>query len=132
MTLLNPTSKIRDCDFACVTNLISLLINDMNNNNLTRPFTILGFKKALFQMHLDKSSGLIGLKSNRLIFKKFQHHCVMEIFHSGITWLDGAMISTQVISTNIVLIPKVDNPMSMRDLRPIALCNVIIKSFQRC
>jgi len=29
--------------------------------------------------------------------------------------------------TNIALIPKVDSQVSMKDLRPIALCNVVYK-----
>lgn len=37
------------------------------------------------------------------------------------------MFSTQATETNIVLIPRVENPTSMKDLRLISLCNVLYK-----
>lgn len=32
-----------------------------------------------------------------------------------------------VNDTNVTLIPKVDNPTRMRDLRPLSLCNLVYK-----
>lgn len=41
------------------------------------------------------------------------------------TGLDTVSIPQSVNDTNIVLILKIDNPMSLKDFRPISLCNAI-------
>ena len=40
-------------------------------------------------------------------------------------------ILSSINSTNLALIPKVDNPSSVTQFRPIACCNVIYKSISR-
>ena len=42
-------------------------------------------------------------------------------------WLETGMMPTNVNDTLVVLIPKCESPSSMRDLRPISLCNVLFK-----
>lgn len=44
-----------------------------------------------------------------------------------ITWLHDGVFPMEVNSTNIVLIPKIDHPISTKDYRHISLCNVIHK-----
>lgn len=42
-------------------------------------------------------------------------------------WLDTGSLPPSLTETNIVLIPKCDEPIFMRDLPPISLCNVVYK-----
>ncbi|KAL2951912.1 hypothetical protein AAZX31_19G080800 [Glycine max] len=65
------------------------------------------FRQAIFQMDLDKAQGPDGL--NSVFHKRCWDVCDKEVFKA---------------CTNIVLIPKCDNPSSMKDLQSISLCNV--------
>ena len=42
-------------------------------------------------------------------------------------WLNDLYFPFELNLTNIVLIPKCYNPTSMKDLQPIALCNVVYR-----
>ena len=42
-------------------------------------------------------------------------------------FLKNGNMLPEINHTNIVLIPKIRNPMKMSDFRPISLCNVIYK-----
>lgn len=50
-----------------------------------------------------------------------------EVFTCCRDWLDKCKIPADLNNTNIVLIPKKESPSSVKDLRPIALCNVLYK-----
>lgn len=78
-------------------------------------------------MHLDKVSGPNGLSS--ALFKRFWNFCGVELFHTRETWLDTGEFLQNLNDANIVLISKVDNLVTMKDLRPITLCNVIYTIF---
>lgn len=81
--------------------------------------------QPFFQMHSDKASDPGGL--NSAFFKRFQNVCGVELFHTGKSWLEIGKFPLNLNDANIVLIPKVENHLSMKDLRPISLCNVIYK-----
>ncbi|GAU30144.1 hypothetical protein TSUD_360370 [Trifolium subterraneum] len=85
--------------------------------------------QALFQMHPDKSSGPDGF--NPAFYQRFWEQCSDDIFSAASTWLERGYFPTSLNETNICLIPKCDNPTSMRDLRPISLCNVLYKMISK-
>lgn len=73
-------------------------------------------------MHPDESLGLDGL--NPVFFKKFWDMIGAEVVASCQTWFDQLFIPKTVSDTTIILIPKENNLETVRDLRPILLCNV--------
>ncbi|KAM6561714.1 hypothetical protein CsatA_030953 [Cannabis sativa] len=82
-------------------------------------------RRALFQMHPDKSPGPDGFNPGF-----YQKH--WDIVGKDITTLVQRFFSCgefpdYLIHTNVVLIPKKSHPESMNELRPIALCNVTYK-----
>lgn len=74
-------------------------------------------------MYNDKSLGLNWLNST--FYKKFWNLLGDDIFLAATTWLNQGVFLPSLNSTYIVLIPKNDNPISILDLRPISLCNVL-------
>lgn len=100
-------------------------ISNEDNQMLIRPVEFEEFKMALFHMHSDKASRPDGL--NPAFFKQFWNLCGVELFHTGKEWLEKREFPIGLNDANIVLIPKVENPTSVWDLRPISLCNVIYK-----
>ena len=60
----------------------------------------------------------------------FQHKwdiCGEDLTRMVLKVLNGDDIPTEINSTFIVLIPKVQNPVSLNQFRPISLCNVVYK-----
>jgi hypothetical protein len=108
-----------------VTSLLSGRVTADDNESLTKDFLIDEFKDALFSMHSDKAPGPDGL--NPAFYKRFWELCGGELYNTSVQWLQRGRFLEQLNKTNIVLIPKIDNPTSMKDLRPISLCNVLYK-----
>lgn len=112
-------------NFDHVVRYVESRVDGSDNVSLTKPLEVEEFKQVLFQMHSDKALGPDGL--NPAFFKRFWNLCGVELFHTRQTWLDSGEFPPNLNDANIVLIPKVENPISMKDLRPISLCNVIYK-----
>ncbi|GAU22005.1 hypothetical protein TSUD_111440, partial [Trifolium subterraneum] len=80
-------------------------------------------------MHPDKSPGPDGF--NPAFYQRFWEQCSDDIFSAASIWLERGYFPTSLNETNICLIPKCDNPTSMKDLRPISLCNVLYKMISK-
>ena len=50
-----------------------------------------------------------------------------QIFSAASQWLSTGAFPLDLNNTLIVLIPKCENPSSMKELKPISLCNVLYK-----
>ncbi|GAU22462.1 hypothetical protein TSUD_123490 [Trifolium subterraneum] len=118
-----------DGDHDLVLNLIQPRVTDDDNFFLTAPITKVEIQQALFQMHPDKSLGPDGF--NPYFYQRFWEHCSDDIFSAASTWLERGYFPTSLNETNICLIPKCDNPTSMKDLHPISFCNVLYKMISK-
>lgn len=98
-------------------------ISREQNDFLTSALVFEEFTEAINQMHPDKASGPDGL--NPAFFQTFWSTMGQEIFGYCRDWLRDIRFPNDLNSTNVVLIPKKDNAYIMKDLRPIALCNVL-------
>lgn len=88
-------------------------------------FSFKEFSAAVKQMHPDKSAGPDGL--NPAFYQKFWTLFGKEVFLSCRKWLQDVAFPASLNDTTVVLIHKKDDADSMKDLRPIALCNVLYK-----
>ncbi|XP_037491657.1 uncharacterized protein LOC119369367 [Jatropha curcas] len=100
-------------------------VTESDNDNLMAPFLDEEFRSAIFQMHPDKSPGPDGF--NPCFFQKFWSVVGSDVTTSCKRWITHGSFPNLVNETNIVLIPKIDKPEFVKDLRPISLCNVLYK-----
>jgi hypothetical protein len=95
------------------------------NDLLTSEFTREDVRKALFQIGDMKAPGPDGLHA--IFFKRFWHIVGDELTNEVLDALNKRKIPEGWNSTNVVLIPKVENPEVITQYRPISLCNVVYK-----
>ncbi|GJZ02917.1 reverse transcriptase [Tanacetum coccineum] len=115
------------CPTQCV-EVVSCLdrsLCDTDIDMLRKPVTVCEVYDAVSQMHPSKAPGPDGMTA--LFYQKFWNivgpttvNVVTEFFRTGI-------MPPNINKTLITLIPKVPSPESLKDLRPISLCNVIYK-----
>jgi hypothetical protein len=90
-----------------------------------KPITCEELKEALFEIHPDKAPGPDGF--NPAFYQHFWDRCGEDVYVATKDWLERGYFPSSLNDTNICLILKCDNPISMKDLRPISLCNVLYK-----
>nr|DAD38904.1 TPA_asm: hypothetical protein HUJ06_013226 [Nelumbo nucifera] len=98
---------------------------DSENEKLLSPFSFEEFKESVFQMHPNKSLSPDGL--NPAFYQKFRPLIGKDIFQAAVSWLSRKEFPVLLNDTTIVLILKCESPKTMKDLRPISLCNVLYK-----
>jgi hypothetical protein len=117
--------KANLCQQEPVLSLITPMVTQEDNNMLLAPLTKVEIHEALLQMHPDKAPGPDGF--NPAFYQHFWSVCGDDIFEAMKEWLERGYFPSSLNDTNICLIPKCDQPKSMKELRPISLCNVLYK-----
>lgn len=100
-------------------------VSEQQNRELLRTVTVQEVKEAVFHMYLDKAPGPDGMTPT--FFQKNWSVVGSEVVELVRKFFDTGVLMEGINTTNIVLIPKKKNPTSLTELRPIALCNVVMK-----
>jgi len=108
-----------------VVDVIQHFISDTDNALLTAPFSKEEFRDAIFSMHPDKCPSPDGY--NPGFYQHLWSNCSEDIFKDCYEWLETGQFPASLNATNIALIPKGNIQTTMKDWRPIALCNVLYK-----
>lgn len=108
-----------------VLSCISKVVTEQQNAELLRPISDEEVRDAAFHMHPDKAPGPDGMtptffQKNWKVVGKDVVHLTRKFFLTGV-------IGENMNATNILLIPKKKHPSLSTELRPIALCNVVMK-----
>ncbi|CAN0913321.1 Transposon TX1 uncharacterized 149 kDa protein, partial [Linum grandiflorum] len=111
-----------DVDYEPVVASIEQQVTPNHNNRLLAPFREQDFKDACFVMHPDKEPGPDGL--NPAFYQQLWDIVGADVTADCMKWLETGIFPVSVRPTNIILLPKKANPTTMRDVRPISLCDV--------
>ncbi|CAM9001934.1 unnamed protein product [Rhodiola kirilowii] len=101
------------------------VVTEEMNKGLMEEFTEEEVRNALFQMCPTKAPGPDGFSA--LFYQKCWHIVKDDVTEVVLRCLNNKILDSQLNATNIVLIPKVKDAMSLEQFRPISLCNVIMK-----
>nr|XP_029143833.1 uncharacterized protein LOC114924217 [Arachis hypogaea] len=92
---------------------------------LVEPVTSEEVKRAVMTMSSFKAPGPDGFQA--IFYKEFWDSLSNDVCGLVKRAFEGEPMNAAIFDTLIVLIPKVEVPSSLREFRPISLCNVIYK-----
>ena len=114
-----------DVDLGCLGDVPLPSLNEEACNNLTAPVTMEEVKTAVFHMNSFKALGPDGFQA--FFFKEYWEIIGLDVWKMVKQAFSGVTLDPRMLETLLVLIPKVESPVSMKDFRPISLCNVVYK-----
>ena len=86
-------------------------------------------KKAMFYIDDSKAPGPDGFLS--LFFKVAWSIIGSDVSEAVVSFFNSGSLLREINCTIIALVPKVPNPESMQDYRPISCCNTIYKCISK-
>ena len=104
------------CKYHEVLDCVDIRVMRDENIALLLPFSKEEFKEAIMQMHLDKSPGPDGF--NPAFYQRFWDLVGDDVYRDSLEWMNNLYFPPSVNHTNICLIPKHQNPRTMKDYRP--------------
>ncbi|KAL8116353.1 hypothetical protein AgCh_022742 [Apium graveolens] len=105
----------------CIENRVTL----EQNEELLKQITEEEVRRALFQMNPDKAPGPDGFTP--AFYQKHWDIVGHDIVQMVDSFFQEGVLPEGINETNIVLIPKKKQSTQVGDLRPISLCNILIK-----
>ena len=118
-TTSNPT------DLEKVLARVQSVVDDSMNATLTKPYVREEVDDAIKQMAPLKAPGPDGMPS--IFYQNFWPDIGLEISDAVLSCLNFGTFLKSINHTFITLIPKVTNPKTVAQFKPISLCNVIYK-----
>lgn len=104
-------------------------VSGLDNEHLLAKVTHEEVKQAVFYMHPDKASGPDEL--NPIFFQAFWSIVVVDVVNFCRRFMSTRVLPEGINESLVCLIPKIKVPQKMGDLRPISLCNVLVRSLSK-
>lgn len=106
-------------------NLNELVQPSENLEYLSGPFSTIDIDKVIKQMPADKAPGPDGF--NGMFLKKCWDIIKEDIYALCFDFFNGSLSLEAINFSFITLVPKVHNPTSTNNFRPISLLNCVLK-----
>ncbi|KAK6141496.1 hypothetical protein DH2020_024763 [Rehmannia glutinosa] len=103
-----------------VTECLNPVVDVEMNDSLNMPFSSGEVKKAVFELGPDQAPGPDGMTC---LFLKFWRIVGQDVTQAALRILNEGASLEEWNQTVITLIPKVKNPLMVKEFRPISLCN---------
>ena len=110
-------------------NLEGFTWSPQHKESLNRRITQEEIKNAIFSLNDSEAPGPDGFTS--LFFKKAWSIVGSDVTEAVESFFDSGCMLREINCTIIALVPKVPNPESMHDYRPISCCNTIYKCISK-
>lgn len=101
------------------------MVSDLLATDLIKPVTVEEVRIVVFQLKPYKALGPDGVQA--AVFHRYWNLMQNDIVYLVQDFFAGRCDLAAINSTYVSLIPKVDNPETFKDFRPIGLCNVVYK-----
>ncbi|KAF7135314.1 hypothetical protein RHSIM_Rhsim08G0091800 [Rhododendron simsii] len=108
-----------------VVDSIQARVTEQMNNSLTRQFSAMEIRLALFDMDPSKAPGADGMTAG--FYQKYWAVVGEDVTMAVQSFFQSGHMLKSFNHSQIVLIPKVKTPVQVSQFRPISLCNVFYK-----
>lgn len=104
---------------------ISHVVTDQMNLSLTKSVTTVEIKGALFSFGPTRAPGPDGFTA--AFYQEYWNIIGPDLVDEVRRFFYTGKITEELNQTNLCLIPKITHPKTIKDFRPISLCNVAYK-----
>ena len=110
--------------------LVEKRVTDNKNSRLKSAFTAEEISDSIFQIGPLKAPGPDGFPAR--FYQRNWDVMREDVINGVLDFFERETLPEGINDTVIVLIPKGKDPQSLKDYRPISLCNVIYKVISKC